>query len=338
MPDLNTIWFVLVAVLFIGFFFLEGFDYGVGILLPFLAKEDKERRVVINTIGPFWDGNEVWVLTAGGAIFAAFPHWYATMFSGFYMALALMLVALIVRGVGFEFRSKSESQTWRSTWDWLIFFGSIVPAILWGVAIANLVRGLPIDADMIYQGTFFTLLSPYTILGGLVTLSIFTMHGALFLTLKADESIAERAHDVALRLWIPTIVIVLGFVVYSYIETDIFTRLGINPGMAAVTAASALLAAGWLARAKMHGWAFASMGIAIAATVISVFQGLFPRVMVSSLDPAFSLTIYNASSSPYTLTVMTIVAVTLVPIVLAYQGWTYWRFSQRVRLDQHLEY
>ncbi len=247
--------------------FLEVFDYSVGILLPFLGKEDKERRVIINTIGPFGDGNEVWVLTAGGAIFAAFPNWYATMFNGFYMALALILAALILRGVGFEFRSKSESKKWRNTWDRIIFFGSIVPAILWGVAIANLVRGLPIDADMIYQGTFFTLLSPYTILGGLVTLSIFTMHRALFLTLKADESIAEKSHDLVLKLWIPTIVIVLGFVGYSYFETDIFTRLGINPGMAAVTAASGLLAAGWLARARMHGGAFALMGIAIAATV-----------------------------------------------------------------------
>jgi cytochrome d ubiquinol oxidase subunit II len=195
--DLNTIWFTLIAVLFMGFFLLEGFDYGVGILLLWLGKTDVERRQIINTIGPHWDGNEVWMITAGGAIFAAFPHWYATMFSGFYLALVLMLLALILRGVAFEFRSKDTRPEWRQFWDWAIGVGSFVPALLWGVAIANLVKGVPINGRMIYDGNFFDLLSPYTLLGGLVTLSIFTLHGALFLTMKTDEIVQERAHTLA---------------------------------------------------------------------------------------------------------------------------------------------
>jgi cytochrome d ubiquinol oxidase subunit II len=193
MIDLNTLWFILITVLFIGYFILEGFDYGVGILLPFLGKDDQDRRVMINTIGPFWDGNEVWLLTAGGAIFAAFPHWYATMFSGFYIALVLMLLALIVRGVAFEFRSKDQHPAWRRTWDWAIFVGSFIPALLWGVALGNLLIGVPIDANMNYVGGFFNLLNPYALLGGLTTLSLFILQGAIFLGLKTEGQIAERA-------------------------------------------------------------------------------------------------------------------------------------------------
>ncbi len=206
--DLNTVWFALVAVLVIGFFLLEGFDYGVGILLPFLGKDDQDRRVIINTIGPYWDGNEVWLITAGGAIFAAFPEWYATMFSGFYLALLLMLVALIVRGVAFEFRSKDRRPQWRGLWDWMIFFGSFVPALLWGVAFANLIRGVPINADMQYVGTFWDLLNPYALVGGLATLSAFTLHGAVFLSLKTKDELEERAHKAAARVWLPTVIIV----------------------------------------------------------------------------------------------------------------------------------
>ncbi|NDJ36802.1 MAG: cytochrome d ubiquinol oxidase subunit II [Chloroflexi bacterium] len=338
--DLNTVWFILIAVLFIGFFFLEGFDYGVGILLPFLGKNDTERRVIINTIGPFWDGNEVWLITAGGAMFAAFPSWYATMFSGFYLALVLMLVALIVRAVGFEFRSKRDDPRWRYAWDWAIFFGSAVPAVLWGVAIANLMRGLPIGEGGIYQGTFFTLLNPYALAGGAAMLLIFIMHGALFLSLKSGDPIKTRAEQVFDLMWIPGLIVVLGFVGYTYIETDIFTRLGVNPGMAAVTAALALFAAGFLGRSKRYGWAFVAMGVVIAATTIVAFQGMFPRVMISTLGPAYTLTIYNAASSAYTLRIMTIIAVTFVPIVLAYQGWTYYTFGRRVLVDDEeaLEY
>ncbi len=338
MPDLNTIWFILIAVLFIGFFFLEGFDYGVGILMPFLGKDDRERRVIINTIGPHWDGNEVWLLTAGGAMFAAFPNWYATMFSGFYLALLLMLLALIVRAVAFEFRSKHDDPRWRKLWDWSIFFGSAVPALLWGVAIANLVRGVPIDANMTFTGNFFSLLNLYTIVGGLVTLSHLTLHGAIFLTLKADPVIAERAHKVGATIWPLAMIITLAAVALSYFQTDIFIRLGIDPGVPAVTALMALLAAGWLIRRRQHGWAFAATGLTIAFTVITVFQGLYPRVMVSSLNPDWALTIYNASSSPTTLRTMTIVALIFVPIVLIYQGWSYWIFRKRVMRNDVLEY
>jgi len=336
--DLNTVWFILIAVLFIGYFFLEGFDYGVGILLPFLGKDDQERRILINTIGPHWDGNEVWLITAGGAMFAAFPNWYATLFSGFYLALFLMLLALIVRGVAFEFRSKDKHPDWRNLWDWMIFVGSLVPALLWGVALANIVRGVPIDADMNYVGGFLTLLNPYALLGGLATLTVLTLHGAIFLTLKTRGEVMKKAQVAAGRLWLPGVALSVIFAVATYFATDIFTRLGINPGVVPLGAVVALLAAGWLIRSQREGWAFAMTGLAIALTILTLFMGLYPRVMVSSLDPAWSLTIYNASSSHYTLTIMTIVALIFVPIVLIYQGWSYWVFRERIGHESTLEY
>lgn len=336
--DLNTIWFILVTVLFVGFFFLEGFDYGVGILLPYLGKDDITRRVIINTIGPHWDGNEVWLITAGGAIFAAFPHWYATMFSGFYLALFIMLLALIVRAVSFEFRSKDESSKWRSLWDWCIFFGSIVPALLWGVALANLIRGVPIDETMTYTGGFFNLLNPYALLGGLVSLSLFTLHGALFLTLKTTDDILESARTAASKLWLPTTIILLLFVAYSYSETDVFSGLGINPGVIPAVALLAILSVKYFLKMKREGWAFVMTGITIVFSTISIFSGLFPRVMVSSTNPDWTLTIYNASSSPYTLGIMSIVAAMFVPLVLGYQIWSYWVFRKRLSRNSELEY
>lgn len=336
--ELTDIWFLIIGVLFSGFFFLEGFDYGVGILMPFLGKSDKERRMIINTIGPFWDGNEVWVLTAGGAMFAAFPHWYATMFSGFYIALVLMLLALILRGAAFEFRSKNKYPQWRTFWDWAIFFGSFVPALLWGVAISNLIRGVPIDGNFIYQGDFFDLLNLYSIVGGLATLTIFTLHGAIFLSLKTEGELLERAHDIAQLVWMPTVIAVGGFVVLSYVETDIFDKLGVNPGVTAIGAAITLLASGWLLRERLHGWAFVMTGLTMVLTIVTVFRGLYPRVMISSLNEDWSLTIHNASSSDYTLQVMTIIALTLLPIVLIYQGWTYWVFRKRVGEESQLTY
>ena len=328
--DLNTFWFILIAVLFIGFFFLEGFDYGVGILLPFLGKNDAERRTIIHSIGPFWDGNEVWLLTAGGAIFAAFPNWYATMFSGFYIALLVMLLALIGRAVAFEFRSRAPRPAWRTFWDWVICAGSFVPALLWGVAIGNLMQGLKIDAQMHYVGTFFDLLNPYALLGGVVFVALFTFHGAIFLTLRTEGTVLDRAQAIANRLWLPVVALVLLFVGAGYFATDIFSRLGVDPGVAPVAAAVALLASGWFVRQRQSGWAFAMTGLTIALATLTVFQGLFPRVMISSLNPDWSLTIYNASSSPYTLTVMSWVAIGFVPIVLLYQIWNYWVFRHRV--------
>jgi cytochrome bd ubiquinol oxidase subunit II len=335
---LNTLWFILITVLFTGFFFLEGFDYGVGILLPFLGKNDRERRAIINTIGPFWDGNEVWLLTAGGAMFAAFPNWYATLFSGFYLALFLMLVTLIVRGVAFEFRSKDKNPTWRAVWDWMIFVGSLVPSVLWGVAFGNLMRGVPIDGGMHYVGDFWYLLNPYALAGGLASLSAFTLHGAIFLSLKTRGPVTDRAHAAAARLWLPTVILVFIYVVAGYFATDMFTRLGVNPGVVPVGAGVALLLAGWFIRNKRDGWAFAMTGLTIAFSAITIAMGLYPRLMVSSLNPDWSLTIYNASSSPYTLEVMSIVALIFVPVVLLYQGWSYWVFRERIGGDRPLEY
>ncbi len=326
--DLNILWFILVTVLFIGFFFLEGFDYGVGILLPFLGKNDTERRVIINSIGPVWDGNEVWLLTAGGASFAAFPNWYATLFSGFYMALFLMLLALIVRGVAFEFRSSNENPRWRSFWDWMLCGGSLISALLWGVAVTNLLRGVPIDAQMQYAGSFWDLLSPYTLVGGLTTLLVFILHGALFLTLKTEGEMVQRAQQVAVKIGTLAIPVVLLLAVLTYLQTDLFAKAG--AGIVLVGAAVFLVLALLLVRTGKYGWSFISNSLTIVLFTVAIFWGLFPRVMVSNLNPDWSLTIYNASSSPYTLKIMTVVALTMVPIVLLYQGWTYWVFRQRV--------
>lgn len=336
--DLNTLWFWLIAVLFIGFFFLEGFDYGVGILLPFLGKDDQERRMIINTIGPFWDGNEVWLITAGGAMFAAFPNWYATLFSGFYLALVLMLLALIGRGVAFEFRSKVESERWRRLWDWAIFAGSLLPALLWGVAMSNILRGVPIDGDMQYVGGFFNLLNPYALVSGIASTIIFALHGALFLDLKIGDPVRDRAHAAAKKLW--PAAMVAGFIAVGlgYFFTDMFDRLGVNPGVIPLSAGAAMLAAGWFIRERSPRWAFALTGVCIVFSTISLFMGLYPRVMVSSTSPDWSLTIYNAASSQYTLRVMSIVAAIFVPIVLIYQGWSYYVFRERITRESVLEY
>jgi len=328
--DLNTLWFLLIAVLYIGFFVLEGFDFGVGMLLPFLGKGDTQRRVVINTIGPHWDGNEVWLLTAGGATFAAFPQWYATLFSGFYLAFFLLLVALIFRGVAFEFRSKDENPKWRSFWDWAIFAGSAVSALLLGVAFANLVRGVPIDAQMNYVGGFFNLLNPYALLGGITTVIVFLLHGAIFLSMKTSGDIAMRAEKTARRLWLPVVIVLLVFLAATYYSTDILQRLGVNPGLIPLVGIVAILLVGYFLRKGRYGWAFAMTSVAITFAMLTAFRILYPRVMISSLNPEWSLTIYNAASTPYTLTVMTIVALIFVPLVLIYQGWSYWVFRKRI--------
>jgi cytochrome d ubiquinol oxidase subunit II len=327
--DLNTLWFLLIGVLFTGFFVLEGFDYGVGILLPFLGKDDDERRVIINAIGPFWDGNEVWVIAAGAAMFGAFPHWYATLFSGFYLALVFLLLALIGRGVAFEFRSKDARPGWRKFWDWMIFVGSFVPALLWGVAFGNLARGVPIDAKMNYAGDFFGLLNPYALLVGLFALSGMMLHGATFLMLRTEGDIAERVRGAANKLWLPAIVLYIITLIASALATDLLTRPTM-PLVSAIIGGIALLAVYWLIRNQRAGWAFAMTAVTIVASVATFFLTLYPRVMISTLKPEWSLTIHNASSSPYTLTVMAIVAVIFVPIVLVYQGWTYYVFRQRV--------
>ncbi len=337
--ELNSLWFALIAVLYIGYFVLEGFDFGVGILLPFLGKNDVQRRVIINTIGPHWDGNEVWLITAGGATFAAFPHWYATLFSGFYFPLLLILVALILRGVAFEFRSKDENPLWRSFWDWAIFGGSFVPALLWGVAFANFIRGVPIDSSMNYVGGFWNLLNPYALLGGVVSLLGFVLHGAIFLTLKTDNILLERTRLAARRVWPPVLILVIAFVIFTYFQTDILSRPGVIPGLMPVVAVLALLACGWFIYQKRNGWAFFMNSLAIVFSALTIFLALYPRVLVSSLKPEWSLTIANSASGPATLKVMSIVALIFVPVLLAYQGWSYWVFRNRVsEKKESLEY
>ncbi|MCZ2288904.1 MAG: cytochrome d ubiquinol oxidase subunit II [Anaerolineales bacterium] len=331
---LQTLWFILIAILWIGFFFLEGFDFGVGMLLPFLGKKDEERRAVINAIGPTWDGNEVWLLTAGGATFAAFPHWYATMFSGFYLALFLLLVGLILRGISFEYRSKDSNPAWRSRFDWMIAVGSFMASLLLGAAFANLARGVPIDENMMYTGNLFTLLNPYGLLGGLTTVVVFLLHGANFLGLKLEGELRERAIAFSKKLYIAAVVVATLLLIATYFYTDIRSKLGIDPGITPIASFVALLVAIYFINRKMEGWAFVMTALHIVLTQVTFFTLMFPRVMVSSLNPDWSLTIYNASSSQYTLTVMSVVALIFVPIVLAYQGWTYYMFRKRVSADK----
>ncbi len=330
--DLNILWFCLIAILFTGFFFLEGFDYGVGMLTSIVGKNDTERRIVLNTIGPFWDGNEVWLLTAGGAIFAAFPNWYATLFSGFYLALFLVLLTLIIRCVGIEFRSKVDSLKWRNTWDLLISIASFLSAFLWGVAVSNLMKGVPIDAEMNFVGNFFTLLTPFTIVGGLVFVVLFLFHGALFLRLKASgEDLQKRIANIAVKSGVILVVAVLLWVALALMTTDIFSKI---PSLVLVVlAAVALLASVYLQMKNKLGISFAASAITIVLVTMAVFIGMFPRVLISTLNPNWSLTIYNASSSPYTLKIMTIIAITLVPIVLLYQSWNYWVYRKRVTAE-----
>jgi len=331
--DLNILWFILLTVLFSGFFFLEGFDYGVGMLLPFIAKTDNERRAVINTIGPVWDGNEVWMITAGGAMFAAFPHMYATLFSGFYVALVFMLIGLIVRGVAFEFRSKREDPAWRERWDWAIYYGSLLPALLWGVTVANLMRGVAIESDFNYYGGLVPLLNPYSMFGGVVFLGLFLVHGASFLGIKLEGDLKDRVKKLSGKIWIAVVVLTVIFLVWTYFATDILNNPGFDGLIPAILAAVALLAYGWFLRQGKEGLTFICGGLVIILATVMVFSGLFPNLMISTLNPAYNLNIYNASSSPYTLKVITIVAAIFLPLILAYQGWTYWIFRKRLSPD-----
>ncbi|GAA2315329.1 cytochrome d ubiquinol oxidase subunit II [Streptomyces kunmingensis] len=323
--ELHDVWFVLIAVLWIGYFFLEGFDFGIGILTKLLARDRTERRVLINTIGPVWDGNEVWLLTAGGATFAAFPEWYATMFSGFYLPLLIILVCLIVRGVAFEYRSKRPEEKWQTNWEHAIFWTSLIPALLWGVAFGNIVRGVKIDKDFEYVGNFWDLLNPYAILGGLVTLTLFTFHGAVFASLKTLGDIRARARKLALTLGLVTAVLALVFLVWTQTDKGDSGSL-----IAMIVAVVALFGAIGAIKVGREGWSFAFSGITIAAAFAMLFLTMFPNVMPSSLNAEWSLTVSNASSSPYTLKIMTWLAAIATPLVLLYQSWTYWVFRKRI--------
>lgn len=330
---LETFWFVLIAVLWVGYLFLEGFDFGVGMLLPVLGRDDAERRSIISTIGPVWDGNEVWLLTAGGATFAAFPEWYASMFSGFYLALFLILVALIVRGVAFEFRGKHDSPRWRATWDAAIVVGSVVPALLWGVAFANLVRGVALDADHEYVGSFLDLLNPYALLGGVATLVVCAAHGSIFLTLRTDGGLRERAHAVARPLTAAVVAVGAAFLAWTLGRSAGDDDLSALALVAGVGTAVAVVVAAVMVLRRREGYAFAAMGVGIALLVATIFASLWPNVMNSSGAPDLALSISEAASTSYTLTVMTVVALVLTPVVLLYQGWTYWVFRHRVGGD-----
>lgn len=330
MIELNELWFLLVAILFIGFFFLEGFDFGVGISTKLLAKNDTERRILINTIGPFWDANEVWLLTAGGAIFAAFPHWYATMFSGYYIPFVFVLMALIGRGVAFEFRGKVDSPKWAKTWDWVIFLGSLLPPFLFGVLFTSILRGMPIDKNMNITASFSDYVNSYSVVGGVTVTLLCLLHGALFLTLKTVGDLRARARIFASKLILPVLVSLIMFTVLSYFKTDLFSvRAQVTVPLIVCIVVAYVLAAFFISKQR-DGWSFAMTGLGIALTISTIFTALFPRVMVSSIKDAYDLTVYNASSGPYSLKVMTIVSCTLLPFVLGYQIWSYYVFRKRV--------
>lgn len=323
--ELHDVWFVIIAVLWTGYFFLEGFDFGVGVLTKLLARNRTEKRVLINTIGPVWDGNEVWLLSAGGATFAAFPEWYATLFSGFYLPLLLILVCLIVRGVAFEYRVKRPEENWQRNWETAIFWTSVIPAFLWGVAFGNITRGVKIDKSFEYVGNFGDLLNPYALLGGLVTLTLFTFHGTVFVGLKTVGDIRERARKLSLRVGLVTAVLALVFLIWTQADNGDAKSL-----VAMIVAVVALVAAIAVAQTGREGWAFALSGLTIVAAVAMLFLTLFPNVMPSSLNEDWSLTVTNASSSPYTLKIMTWCAGIATPMVLLYQSWTYWVFRKRI--------
>jgi len=326
--ELTTVWFILIAVLWTGYFVLEGFDFGVGMLMPVLGRgkdAEAKKRVLLNTIGPVWDGNEVWLLTAGGATFAAFPHWYATMFSGLYLPLLIILVALIVRALGFDYRGKVDSAVWRQRWDVAIFVGSALPALLWGVALTNVVRGLPIDGSKEYTGNLFTLLNPVGLLGGLTTVALFLTHGAIFIALKTEGDVRHEARALAVKIGAVAALFAVALLVTINVSTG-----SAASWVAAAVAAVALLGGLYAAFRDREGWAFVGTFVAIAAAVATFFLALFPDVMPSSTNAAFSLTTTNASSTAYTLKIMTWVAAVFTPIVLLYTSWTYWTFRKRI--------
>ncbi|HEY7830016.1 MAG TPA: cytochrome d ubiquinol oxidase subunit II [Solirubrobacteraceae bacterium] len=325
---LHTVWFVIIAVVWIGFFVLEGFDFGVGVLHTIVGKTETGRRVALNTIGPFWDGNEVWLVVAGAGMFAAFPTWYATMFSALYLALLLILMALMARGVAFEFRGKSENPRWRATWTWGTTLGSLFIPLLLGVGLGDLLVGLPINSSHDFTGNFFDLLTPYGLWTGLTILGLCLLHGSTFLMLKTTDDVRKRARAVSRPLGWVAVALVLGFVIWTRIVVG-HTQV---PGPVEVLALIAVIFAARLARSDHHeGLAFAASATAIAATIGSIFIDLYPNVMVSSTSTAFNLTVNNAASGSYALTVMTVVAAVCFPIVLIYQGWSFHVFRARVQ-------
>jgi cytochrome d ubiquinol oxidase subunit II len=333
--DLQILWFILIAVLWSGYFLLEGFDFGVGMLLPFLPKDERERGAMFETIGPVWDGNEVWLVIAGGATFAAFPAWYGAMFSGFYLALLLVLFFLIIRVVSFEWREKSESPGWRSVWMWANAVGSFGASLIWGVGLANLLYGLPLDSNGDYSGTFWDLFSGYTVLGGVTIVLLFAFHGSTFLTLRTTGDLCERAAAAARRLSVVAALAVAGFLSWTVaVAVDRNDKDVFPPILPAALGIAAVALAVLFVFGRRSGWAFVMTALAAVLWVASIFTSLYPRVMVSSPDFANSLTVDSASSAHYTLAVLSVVAAIFVPLLLLYQGWTYHVFRARVGGDE----
>jgi cytochrome d ubiquinol oxidase subunit II len=329
--DLQIFWFCLIAVLWGGYFVLEGFDFGVGMLLPFLPRDEGERGAMFQSIGPVWDGNEVWLVVAGGATFAAFPAWYATMFSGFYLALLLILLFLIVRVVSFEWRSKSESPRWRAAWLWTNAIASTGIALVWGIGLANLVHGLPLDSNGDYAGNFWDLFSGYTVVAGIAFVLVFAFHGAGYLTLRTAGDLCARARRAARLLAVPAVAVGAAFLIWTVAVAVDTNDKGVFPTVVpAVIGIAAFALAAFFVYVGRSGVGFAMTALGTVAAVATLFTGLYPRVMVSSPDFGNSLTVANAASAHYTLAVMTVVALILTPIVLLYQAWTYYVFRARV--------
>jgi len=326
MNHLIPFWFILIAILWTGFFVLEGFDFGVGMLHSAVGRDEAGRRAAINTIGPLWDGNEVWLIVAGAAMFAAFPGWYATMFSAYYLALVLVLASLIIRGVAFEYRGKRDAASWRRTWDVCLTVGSVLAPLLIGVALAGLVHGLPINSAQNYTGSFWDLLQPYPLFTGVTLVLICALHGATFLSLKTTDDMHERSRQLARRIAPFTSAAVIGFVIWTHVTYS--STFFLNP--IELLAILAVLTAVWLVYDQRDGFAFAATTVTIASCIVAIFVGLYPNVMVSSTKAAYNLTVYNTASGGYSLKIMTVVVVILLPVVLVYQAWSYYVFRRRV--------
>lgn len=335
---LNDLWFVLIAVLFTGFFFLEGFDYGVGMSTWLLARTDHQRRVLINTIGPFWDANEVWLITAAGAMFAAFPHWYSTLFSGYYVLLTLILLGLIVRGVAFDFRGKVDRPAWRKVWDTAFFVGSVVPPFLFGVMFASVLKGVPIGQDMVLNASFGDIINPYTVFSGITIAGLCFLHGLTFISLRTTGELRERSRQVGMKFLPVEALLLAVLVLWTAGATDLFAaRFSLSA--AVIVLGVIVVGLSWyFLRNRKEGWAFGMTGATVVLVVASLFIGLYPNTMISSLGDEFHLTVMNSASNPYTLKMMTMVVVTLLPFVLAYQAWSYYVFRQRIKRGDSLEY
>lgn len=338
MFSLNEFWYLLVSILFVGFIFLEGFDFGIGMVSRFLGRNDLERRAFINTIGPFWDANEVWLISAIGAMFAAFPNWYATLLSGSYVLFVLLLLSLIGRGVAFEFRGKVEKQAWKNAWDWVIFFGSLFPPLIFGILFSALMKGLPVERNMQMNAGFSDIVNLYTITGGVTLTMLCLWHGLIFATIRTMNDIRDRSRKVAMKLLPINALLLLIFSGMTFFETDLFSNHSRLMLYTFFIGIFVYLLAGFFLTRKKDGWAFAMSGLILILSISSIFAGLFPTVLVSSINESYSLTIHNAASGNYSLKIMSYAAIALLPFVLGYQIWSYYVFRKRVDHREHMEY